>query len=337
MFQEREREKMSTPKVSAIIPVYNAEKYLCKALDSILAQTLDNIEIICVDDSSTDNSFQILKDYEQKDNRIKVLRQENSFAGVARNNGLKMASGDYVIFLDADDYFAPEMLEKMYKCATKTNAEITICKSQTLVQETGKITINDYAINKKYLKNKTCFTPSEISKYIFQSCVGWAWDKLYKRDFIIQNGLKFQALRHSNDTCFVLTSLVLANKIATVDEVFVTYRAHSTSLAKTRAVQPECFYYALKALRENLEQIGKYKQVEQSYINYCLEFWHWHRSTIQNQNSIEIINNYFITLLHDIEFSKHFPHYFYSQRIYRKVLLLYLIKFFQKVLLPSKS
>ena len=91
-------------KVSVIIPVYNAEKYLRQCLDSVVNQTLRDIEIICVDDGSTDGSIEILREYEQKDSRVKVLCQKNQYAGVARNNGLSHASGEYVFFMDSDDY-----------------------------------------------------------------------------------------------------------------------------------------------------------------------------------------------------------------------------------------
>ena len=97
--------------VSVIIPVFNAEKYLSQCLDSIVNQTLTNIEIICVDDGSTDTSFQILKEYEEKDSRVIVLSKSNAGAGTARNEGLKIAKGKYLSFLDADDFFERNMLE----------------------------------------------------------------------------------------------------------------------------------------------------------------------------------------------------------------------------------
>ena len=102
-----------TAKVSVIVPVYNAERYLKQCVESILAQTLKNVEIIFVDDGSTDGSLEILKDYQAKDYRIRVISQENTGGGAARNRGMKEASGEYLCFLDADDYFEPAMLERM--------------------------------------------------------------------------------------------------------------------------------------------------------------------------------------------------------------------------------
>ena len=107
---------MSKIAVSVIMPVYNSEKYLRVALDSLINSTLKNIEIICVDDGSTDSSFDILKEYKQKDNRFILLRQKNSYAGVARNYGMSVAKGKYLSFLDSDDYFKTTMLEEAYLC-----------------------------------------------------------------------------------------------------------------------------------------------------------------------------------------------------------------------------
>ena len=103
---------MDTPKISVIIPVYNAEKYLEKCLDSILQQTFREIEVICGDDGSQDASKQILRRYASQDARVIVVEQKNMYAGVARNRGMELAKGKYLIFLDADDFFHPDMLRR---------------------------------------------------------------------------------------------------------------------------------------------------------------------------------------------------------------------------------
>ena len=117
---------MSMIKVSVIIPVYNAENYLPMALESILKQTLTDIEVICVDDGSTDHSLQILEKYQKMDRRITILKQKNSYAGVARNYGMSVAKGKYLAFLDSDDYFVPEMLERAYRNGEEQGADVVI-------------------------------------------------------------------------------------------------------------------------------------------------------------------------------------------------------------------
>lgn len=116
---------MDTPKISVIIPVYNAEKYLEKCLDSILQQTFREIEVICVDDGSQDASKQILRRYASQDARVIVVEQKNMYAGVARNRGMELAKGKYLIFLDADDFFHPDMLRRAYACSEQYRADIT--------------------------------------------------------------------------------------------------------------------------------------------------------------------------------------------------------------------
>ena len=117
-------------KVSVIIAVYNAEKYLVQCLDSVLNQTLKEIEIILVNDGSTDNSMQILEKYQKKDARVRVINQENQGAAAARNAGMKLAVGEYLSFLDADDFFSPEMLEEMYAGCVEQDADISVIRSK---------------------------------------------------------------------------------------------------------------------------------------------------------------------------------------------------------------
>ena len=115
------------PLVSVIIPVYNVEKYLHQCLNSLITQTLKDIEIICVDDGSTDSSWRILQEFAQKDNRVIIHQQHNLHAGVARNNGLKIAKADYVMFLDSDDFFESNMLEDLYNQIIKEGSDAAIC------------------------------------------------------------------------------------------------------------------------------------------------------------------------------------------------------------------
>ena len=119
--------KMNNPKISVILPVYNVEKYLSECLDSIVNQTLKEIEIICVNDGSTDNSFTILKEYASKDNRIKIIDKENEGQGYARKLGLDNASGEYILFCDSDDYYAElTAFEELYNYIEKVKIDVVI-------------------------------------------------------------------------------------------------------------------------------------------------------------------------------------------------------------------
>ena len=113
-------------KVSVIVPVYNGEKYIEECMDSIVGQTLREIEIICVDDGSTDGSPEILERFRRQDKRVRLISQENAGAGAARNRGFKEAGGEYLSFLDADDFFEPDMLETAYRKAKEQKAQILV-------------------------------------------------------------------------------------------------------------------------------------------------------------------------------------------------------------------
>lgn len=126
-------------KVSVIIPVYNVEPYLKQCMDSVVGQTLKDIEIICVDDGSTDGSLDILREYAAEDNRIQIIEQKNAGAGAARNNGMRHATGKYLSFLDSDDFFEPRMLEKAYDLAEKDQADFVAYKSDSIIQRRNSL------------------------------------------------------------------------------------------------------------------------------------------------------------------------------------------------------
>ena len=118
---------MNKPKISVIVPVYNVEKYIKKCLDTIISQTFSDIEIICVNDGSTDSSRKILEEYKNKDSRIIIIDKKNGGLSSARNAGMKVAMGEYISFIDSDDWIEETMLEKLYNNMTTLNTDITIC------------------------------------------------------------------------------------------------------------------------------------------------------------------------------------------------------------------
>ena len=120
--------EMSDIKVSVIVPVYNVEKYLRQCLDSIINQTLKEIEILCINDGSTDSSPEILKEYEEKDSRIKIINKKNAGLSAARNQGLELAKGEYVSFIDSDDWINETFCEALYTAAKKYDSDIAIKK-----------------------------------------------------------------------------------------------------------------------------------------------------------------------------------------------------------------
>ena len=155
------------PNISVIMPVYNQEKYLNECLDSVLRQTFQDIEIICVDDGSSDSSPSILKQYAKKDSRVRVLFQENQGAGSARNHGFSVANGKYVIFLDSDDIFEEKLLEKLFTKIEKTNSDVVVCRSDRFNQKTKKFVACPWTIRKTLLPKDDPFSSQAVQKDFF--------------------------------------------------------------------------------------------------------------------------------------------------------------------------
>lgn len=243
------------PKVSVIIPVYNVEKYLRKCLDSVVNQTLKDIEIICVDDGSTDSSLEILKEYAAKDERISVLRQENLHAGVARNAGLVVAKGEYLSFLDSDDFFELEMLEKMYQKAKDTQADICVCGFD--IYENGVFSSNHKGIYKQFLPTKDTFAPEEIKEHVFSFTNPASWNKLYKLNFIKKNDLKHQTLKSCNDIGFTFSAISMSSQITIIEKNFVHYRQSENSITSKRGSKAVNILYVYEFLREYLQKHDK--------------------------------------------------------------------------------
>ena len=171
--------------VSIIIPVHNVENYLQECLNTIRFQSFDNIEIICVNDGSTDNSLDILKKNAEVDERIIIIDQPCSFAGVARNKGLEIAQGKYVLFLDGDDFFEHDLVEKVYNKISSTQSDICLFKCRTYDNDTHEYKNRDLELRKKYIP-KECFSYEDIPDYIFNITTGAPWSKMFRRKFIME-------------------------------------------------------------------------------------------------------------------------------------------------------
>ena len=258
-----------TPKVSVIIPVYNVEKYLHQCLDSVVNQTLREIEIICVDDGSTDNSMEILKEYAKRDNRITVLSQKNLHAGVARNAGLTVARGEYLSFLDSDDFFESNMLEKLYKKAVKGKSDIIVF-NYNLYDDKEKRYKEHEEYNDKYIKTSP-FSPEQYADELFFIAPPNPWTKLFKHELIAKNNIKFENCISCNDITFVDTALSCSNKIIVTNDIFAHYRINSnTQISKNRELHATCILYAFEKLRNNLTKLKLYDKYKNVYARQAL-------------------------------------------------------------------
>lgn len=217
-------------KVSIVLPTYNVEKYLCKCVESIINQTLKDIEIIIVNDGSTDKSRKIAEKLSTIDSRIIVINQENLGLSEARNSGLKIARGDYIAFIDSDDWVEQDMFLKMYKLATVNDCDIVQCNYN--------ITNNNYIknVNVKIPTNKL-LSREEINKYIKTPLIEgklstYAWDKLYKVSFLKKNDLYFRNIPRFEDWYFIMAAISKMDKFIITKDNFYNYRVNEGSLSR---------------------------------------------------------------------------------------------------------
>jgi len=309
-------------KVSVVIPVYNIEKHLEQCMDSVLGQTLKEIEVICVDDGSTDSSPAILARYAQKDGRVRVITQTNAGPGVARNAGMEQASGEYLIFLDSDDWFEPNFLENMLYTAERHKADVTICKAVEFDTATGKELPTQWMMKEQYLPGPE-FAPEEIAEHLFQFTYGMPWDKFYRRDWLLKTEIRYPALKNSEDLAFVFPSLLAARKIAILSEVMIHHRVNrGTSVSNSRTKQPTAPYEAFQIVKDYLDREALMERYRRSFLNWAMEFLVWH---VSNMRDREIQRRYFEVLrqqwLPELNFEQYPCSYYESRANYSKYLL----------------
>ena len=208
-------------KISVIVPVYNVEKFLSQCLGSLTSQTYHNLEILIVDDGSTDRSSAIYQKYASTDNRIKIIKQDNSGVSVARNTGLKFATGDWVHFVDSDDYLDIDFYEKMMSARGDCMPDILACD---VISQNS----NQYSIG-----YKTCvalYSPTEkfLQTNALRSCVVWRY--LFRRDFLKKHKLKFTVGRIFEDMLFTPNAIMLSNYVITVPGANYHYVFNENSL-----------------------------------------------------------------------------------------------------------
>lgn len=260
-------------KVSIIMPVYNASELLEESIESAMKQTLKDIEIVCVDDGSTDNSVEVLKDLSKKYDCIKIFTQENEGSGSARNHGLDEATGEYIAFLDADDIFVDSnALETLYDFGVKNNADLVCGNLKRLSFDTGEVTANpNYtAGNYYYFDASKSITPAEYG-------VPWAFYKnIFKRSFLNEHEIRFKDLRRGQDPVFLSEVLAKVDKVYGCPVDLYAYRFESGRPYGKIDTPEKKLHYLLhfKGCFDALEEGGLYETSEtfKQKLIYFLEY-----------------------------------------------------------------
>ena len=261
-----------SPKVSIVIPVYNAHDYLDERFNSLLSQTLSDLEIICVNDGSTDDSEAIIETFAASDPRIRLVSQENAGPAAARNRGLSLVQGEYVVFFDSDDSCDKDLLKRVYDAAVRADADVAIFAEKGVDHETGSIFELPWSMFSENFP-KGVFSYKDNPEKIFTSFQNWLHNKLFKMSFVREHGLELQNLAHTEDMLFTCRALLEAQRIICVHGVHAYYRLGNVASQMNSAglKHPLDFYHACEAFHDYLVSSGKMEEVRASYQNWVAE------------------------------------------------------------------
>lgn len=261
------------PRVSVIVPVFNAERYLAQALESVVSQTFNDLEIVCVNDGSTDGSARILAEYAARDARMLVIEQPNGGLSSARNRGLESVRGDYVAFLDSDDYYEPTMIEKLYARCAEADADVGIAKIRYIYTESGRAIDANWSLRMDMVPETRPFNRADMEGRLFRFITPAVWSKMFRRAFLLDHGLRFvENLKRAEDVAFTYTALVLADKIVVVDEPLVNYRKGvPEGLQATIHEEPFVICDALDHVKLNALEAGVFDEIERDFVNAALD------------------------------------------------------------------
>ncbi len=256
-------------KVSVVMPIYNACRYIRPALDSILSQTLSDIEVICVDDGSTDTSLDMLKIYQKNDSRIRIITETNAGPALARNNGLKRSRGEYVVFLDADDFYEIDLLEKLYTLALNNDLDIAIAGYDIYNNKKATFKENSESEQAKIYEGFVVTSKNEHPDEILQSTTGAAWNKLFKRSFLMEKGITFlEDTMMFEDVYFTVCAMAFAERVAKLPDVLVHHRIYNE---QSRVRTFKKYYHQVPhvylRIKEFLMKGGMYHPLAKGYLN----------------------------------------------------------------------
>ncbi|WP_455664384.1 glycosyltransferase [Phocaeicola sp.] len=229
-------------KISVIVPIYNVDKYLSRCLDSILNQTYQDLEIILINDGSTDNSLAIMDNYSKKDKRIILISQKNGGLSLARNIGLSKATGDYIAFVDGDDWIEPYMFQELALHIIQEQSDFVCFRLQFDNHLLGKQSVYGHRFGLQQLSGKDIIKDTLLVRNITTS----AWSKIYKRIFLKENNLLFEPGIVNEDTLFSIQVACCAQKVTFVNRVF--YHAVEREGSISRSFHERLFQDMAKAL-----------------------------------------------------------------------------------------
>ncbi len=275
------------PKVSIVIPLYKCSDFLPDMFNMVCGQSFQDIEIICVLDGPDDEARAIVEDWAKKDERIILLEQEHDGAGAARNTGLEKARGDYLLFLDADDTFSPQLVEKLYNKAIKLDADIVMCTYKELNERT-KTTKMGLGFDRSSFLEESVTNPADV-RVLYHGTSHAPWNKLFLRRFIIDKELRFSHTMVMNDAFFVLAALACSNRITIIKEDLLTVRRYinNESISSNREKHSEDAVTVARQLYQWLKQKGLWEQRREDYYRFMMSALHYQSKYPYNEKFVD--------------------------------------------------
>ncbi|WP_299524526.1 glycosyltransferase family 2 protein [uncultured Methanobrevibacter sp.] len=307
------------PQISVVLPVYNVEKYLKQCLDSLINQTFDDFEVICVNDGSTDSSLNILEEYASKDDRFRIISQQNKGLSGARNTGMNYIKGNYLLFLDSDDWIEENALELLYNQVSNLDSEMIIFPYRYYNQETGKYNENDFTKLNMFdssIDNKN-FNYKNIPEIVFR--IPHESIKLYKVETLKKLAVKFPEGLNYEDAYFFYKIFFKLNKVSIIRTPIYNYRIRSDSICTTGSEKSFDIFKILTSIENFLKEDKIYDELKDEFILFIvinLKFVYLRlNESFRNQYLREIKENYEFFALNQIN-KDHLATWHFDDRVF---------------------
>ena len=314
----------SVPSISILVPVYNVSKYLPQCLDSLTRQTFTDIEIVCVDDGSTDGSSNILREYASQDNRIRIVTKKNGGLPSARNAGINVARGKFLAFVDGDDWVETDMFEVMYSLAKSSNAEIVICGGKTFPDESDAPEWIKAALSPsdRVIRNfgpEVLFTESGIRPFL--------WRYMVRRDLIERNHFRLdEDVIIGEDQAFQFKVLPAANCIATTSRKLYNYRwsrpdsIMNASKFKDYSYRVSRHVFMIRSIIDSWADRLSNKDVAIPFFEWAVDFIYWDIIRVSQYDRAKIAGD-FCSVLAENKYYLHLKHYSQETRVHFDYML----------------
>lgn len=281
--------------VTVIVPVRNLRDYVIPCLESIQTQTHGHLQVVVVYDGSADDTWAFVEEFVRTDDRFSAIAWEKGSAEEARNRGVELARGEYLLFFDDDDLMAPTMVQLLLERALEARADVTMCRASSFCADPTNPT--DENLGPFGVDLARVHTADDMRGRIFSVSTSWPGNKLFRTDFIRKNNMSFQSLGSASDAAFVFTALALVDRIAFVSKVLVSRRCCSGSINDTCPAPPHSIYAAFEAIRDRLAQLPAWSRgLDAECVNWALGYLRWSYRALSGEARNEAFADYLAVL-----------------------------------------